>query len=289
LSYILIKIKVIQRLQVNFKKISEAYETLGDTDKKKEYDMRRNNPFIKMMQGHGTGPNSGNGMNPVDEMFSNLFGMQFGHMPSFGPGMQFAPNLRVYHNGVPINVQGFSQGMQKPTPIIKNIAVSIDKILTGTTVPIDIDRWIVQEGHKLFEHETLYVQIPKGADEGEIIILREKGNISSENCKGDIKIFVSIENNTEFKRQGTDLIFSKRISLKEALCGFVFEINHLNGKRLALNNINNPTVVKPNFKKLVQGMGMTRDNSVGNLIIEFDIDFPETLTANQIEGLNTFL
>ena len=38
-----------------FQKISEAYEVLGDAEKKKEYDMTQNNPFFKMM-GQSMGP-----------------------------------------------------------------------------------------------------------------------------------------------------------------------------------------------------------------------------------------
>ena len=186
-----------------FQKISEAYETLGDIEKKKEYDMTRNNPFVKMMSGHG-------GQNPMEDIFANLFsGMPFGHMQSFGggQGIPFGGNVRIFHNGVPVNPQGFVQGLQKPTPIIKNIIVPIDKILTGTTMPIDIERWIVHDGNKVFENETVYVTVPKGIDEGEIIVLRERGNVIREDCKGDIKLFIKVENETEFKRNGLDLLY----------------------------------------------------------------------------------
>jgi DnaJ family protein A protein 2 len=86
-----------------------------------------------------------------------------------------------------------------------------------------------------------------------------------------------------------DLFYRKSITLKEALCGFAFEIPHLNGKVLSLNNRSNPTVIKPNYRKIVQGLGMIRENAYGNLIIEFDIEFPESLTGEQITGFETLL
>ena len=46
----------------------------------------------------------------------------------FGGGGQ---NIRVFHNGIPVNIHN---GLQKPTPIIQNIVVPIDKILSGTTI-----------------------------------------------------------------------------------------------------------------------------------------------------------
>ena len=201
-----------------FKKISEAYETLGDIDKKKEYDMRNKNPFFKMMNM----PPGDHGVNPVEEMFTSMFGMPFGvpfgNMQGFGQqGFGQGQTVRIFHNGIPVNMQGvnvngmnvngmningmnvngvnmqgFAQGLQKPTPIIKTISVPIDKILTGTVIPVDIERWLMQENNKMFEMETIYVTVPKGMDDGEIIVLRDKGNVAREDCKGDIKLFIKI-------------------------------------------------------------------------------------------------
>lgn len=268
-----------------FQKISEAYETLGDQDKKKEYDSMKNNPFVKMMNGQGQG------MNPMDELFSNLFGMPFGHMqtfgqgsPSFPPGTSFSPNIRVFHNGIPVNPQGFGQGIQKPTPIIKNIIVPIDKILTGTTMPIDIERWILQDGNKVFENETVYVTVPKGIDEGEIIVLRDKGNVAREDCKGDIKLFIKIENNTDLKRSGLDLIYEKTISVKEALCGFVFELKYITGKVYTINN-NSGNIISNGYRKIIPNMGFSRDQHTGNLIIIFNVRFPDKLSQEVMDQL----
>jgi DnaJ-class molecular chaperone len=266
-------------------KINEAYEVLGDTERKKEYDMTQNNPFFKMMsQGLNPGMNQGmnQGMNPVDELFSSIFGMPF--MSSAGPDISFmgGPNVRVFHNGRP--VQGFGQGFQKPAPIVQNISVPIDKILIGTTIPVDIERWIMENGLKILEHETVYVTVPKGIDEGEIIILKEKGNVMSETNKGDIKIFVKIENNTEFKRSGLDLILEKTITVKEALCGFTFELKYITGKIYTITN-NSGNIISHGYKKLIPNMGLSRDNHIGNLLIIFDVKFPEKLSEEVLTAL----
>jgi DnaJ-class molecular chaperone len=279
-----------------FQKLSEAYETLGDQDKKKEYDMTRNNPFLKMMgQGHGQGPNHGHGQghpSSMEDMLASLFGgMPFGHMQSFGPGQHpgqginmFGPNMRIFQNGVEVNPQGFAQGMQKPTPIIKTISVPIDKILTGTTIPVDIERWIIQDEIKVFENETVYVTVPKGIDEGEIIVLREKGNAIREDCKGDIKIFVKIENDTEFKRSGLDLLLEKTITVKEALCGFNFELKYITGKTYTITN-NSGNIISQGYRKIIPNMGFSREQHTGNLIIGFNVKFPEKLTDEVMEQL----
>ena len=275
-----------QESKEKIQKINEAYEVLGDPERKKEYDMTQNNPFLKMMgQGFNSNMNSNmnSGMNPVDELFSSIFGIPF--MSSApGPDISFmgGPNVRVFHNGRP--VQGFGQGFQKPAPIIQNINVPIDKILTGTTIPVDIERWIMENGLKLCEHETVYVSVPKGIDDNEIIILKEKGNVMSETNKGDIKIFVKIENNTDFKRSGLDLILEKTITVKEALCGFTFELKYITGKVYTITN-NSGNIISHGYKKLIPNMGLSRDNHVGNLLIIFDVKFPEKLSEETLSAL----
>jgi DnaJ family protein B protein 4 len=246
-----------------FQKISEAYETLGDEEKKKEYDAMRNNQFVQ------------NG-NPFFD-FSGLFaGMPFAHMQSFGP------NVRVFHNGVQINPN--ASMFNKPTPIIKTLIVPIDKILTGTTMPIDIERWIMNGDEKTFEHETIYINVPKGIDDGEMLIIHDKGNVLRDDCKGDIKIFIKMENNTDFKRMGLDLLFEKTIPLKEALCGFSFELKYISGKTYTINsNVGN--IVSHGYKRIIPGMGLTRETHTGNLIIVFNVKFPEKLPDTVLEQL----
>jgi len=259
-----------------FQKISEAYETLGDEQKREEYDMSRKNPFMRM--------NGMNGNNGMDVPMDDIFNMFFGGMPGFPPGFPPGVKLHVF-NGGPM---GFHQAIQKPSPIIKNITINLEQILNGATVPLEIERWIVENGMKVFENETVYVTIPQGIDEGEMIILRDKGNVINENAKGDIKIFVKITNDTLFKRSGLDLIFDKNITLKEALCGFSFEIKYVNGKSYTLNN-NKGNIIPPEYRKIYPNMGLKRGEHSGNMIIHFHVDFPEKLTEEQIIKLSEVL
>ena len=41
-----------------------------------------------------------------------------------------------------------------------------------------------------------------------LLILRNKGNVLSDDLKGDIKCFIKITNNTPFKRNGLNLILN---------------------------------------------------------------------------------
>jgi len=265
-----------------FQKINEAYEVLSNEGKRVEYDME--------LSGVGHGMQFGGGeFNDINNIFNMMFGGGMGGMPGMhGMG---GPNVRVFHTsgpGMNFHSQMFHQ-IHKPEPIVKQIQVSLEQSYTGLNIPLEIERFIIDNNVRSIEKETLYLSVPQGIDHNETIVLPDKGHCINGQVRGEVRIQVQLVNNTLFKRQGTDLVFHKKISLKEALCGFVFEIDHLSGKRLALNNINNPTVIKPNFKKMVQGMGMTRDNHTGNMIIEFEIEFPENFTGEQIAGLRSIL
>jgi DnaJ-class molecular chaperone len=285
-----------------FQKISESYEVLGDVDKRREYDMVSKSPFARMggmpggMHPGGMGGMPGGIHVNMDDILQNLFGFSGGGMGGPGmmpPGMGFPPgmggfppgaNIHVFRNGVPININN----VQKPQPIIKTISINIEQVMTGANIPVEIERWILENGNKVFERETIYVSIPKGIDDNEIIMLRDKGNILNEQNKGDIKLFIKVENTTDFKRNGLDLILERKVSLKEALCGFNFELKHINGKSYTINN-NPGSIVTPAYFKNIQNMGLTRDGHTGNLVITFDVVFPETLSLDQISKLKEIL
>jgi DnaJ-class molecular chaperone len=256
-----------------FQNISEAYEVLGDSQKKNEYDMMRNNPFAHMGIPGGM-PHGGMPFHHMDDILSNIIfgglggggspfgGMPFGAMP--GGGMPFppgGPNIRIFRNGVPVNF-----GNEKPQPITKTISINMETVLNGGKIPIEIERWILVNGNQNHEKQTLYVDIVKGVDNNEIIVLKDQGNVVNEQCKGDVKIFIKIENDSEYQRRGLDLILEKRISLKEALCGFSFDLKYINGKVYTINN-HPGNVIPPEYQKVIPNMGLTRDNHVGNLII----------------------
>ena len=48
-------------------------------------------------------------------------------------------------------------------------------------------------------------------------------------------------------------------------------------------------MITPNFKKIIPNLGMIRQNHTGNLIINFTIEFPKTLSLDKIQLLEKIL
>jgi DnaJ-class molecular chaperone len=242
--------------------INQAYEILSDEKQRCQYDFENT-----MTQ---------NEIN-LNDIFSGLF-----HMGNVGgnPFGAFGPaNVRVFY-GDPR--QMFKQ---IPQSIIKNINIPFEKVLHDIKIPIEICRTIQDNNTQFEEIETIYIDIPRGIDDNEIILIKEKGNILN-GIKGDIKLIVKIDNSTKFNRVGLDLIYEHTITLKESLCGFSFKIEHLNGTMYTITNTTNVGhVIGPNYKKLIPNLGLSRGNIVGNLVILFNIKFPEILTSEIVEQL----
>jgi DnaJ-class molecular chaperone len=85
-----------------------------------------------------------------------------------------------------------------------------------------------------------------------------------------------------------DLHYKQKITLKEALCGFAFELD-VRGKKMKIVSGQGKLIVHPNTTKTVPGLGVVRDGVRGNLVISFDIQFPETLSLETIAALEAAL
>ena len=183
---------------------------------------------------------------------------------------------------------GMQSRMQRPVPIVKNITITLEQAFTGCAIPVDIERWILEDNTRKKESETIYVDIPQGVDKNEIIIIKEKGNVIDTTNIGDVKIFVNIESSEYFERKGLDIIYKHVITLKQALCGFSFDIKHLSGKSYRINN-KRGNIVALSSSKTITNLGFARNGHTGSMIVEFIVDMPTHLSEEQLCVLENLL
>ena len=268
------------------REINEAYDILGDSSKRKQYDME------EQMGGNLFDFQNTGGLPPMNDLFEMLFKiptMNGAEMPEIHVFREGGGRFRNPMTNPFKQFQTTSSVISTPIPIHISLPITYLQAFQGSSLPIEVDREIFIDDVKIHEEETLYVTIPPGIDDNEIITISGKGNVNSSNTKGDVKIAVKLIDDSVFTRRGLDLIFKKTISLKESLCGFSIDINHLNGKILSLNNQTNRAIVSPRFRKTVPNLGFERGTSKGALIIEFDVKFPDKLSEEQIKVIDSVL
>lgn len=76
----------------------------------------------------------------------------------------------------------------------------------------------------------------------------------------------------------------------QALCGVVFEVPTMGGEKLRISTMQE--IIKPTTVKRVTGYGLPfpkEPSRKGDLLIAFDIKFPEKLTSTQKELLADLL
>ena len=275
----------VEEATKKFQEINTAYEELKDESSRAKYNNK-----LKYGDSHPLF-SGGNEMNDINNLFNMMFsGPMGGGFPGFpGMGGGMPGNIHVFHMGGPGMNPEFIFQQQKPQPILKTIDISIEHAYFGGSYTIDLERNIIKNGMHITEIETIHVDIPKGISNKEVIVVSNRGHMINENNIGDLKISVNVLPHNIFKREGNDLVFLKKLSLKESLCGFSLEIKHLNGKILNMNNTVNPTIIKPGYKKIVPNMGMITNQQTGNLIIDFEIEFPDNLDSDKIESLKNIL
>ena len=177
--------------------------------------------------------------------------------------------------------------VSKPPLISVNVNVTLEDVACGNTIPIEIERWNLNrndnETYELEKHIEYY-SLPFGVESGEVVLLTNCGNESANYMRGDVKVTFHVAEHAVFKRNGLDIHTEKTISLKEALCGFVFNIEHVNGKKFAFNS-SSGNIIRDGLIKTIPKLGIRRGDEVGNLNIVFHVEYPEKLSEEQVKKL----
>ena len=127
-----------------------------------------------------------------------------------------------------------------------------------------------------------------GTENGEVIILSNRGNETAGGIRGDVKVTFMVEEHPLFKRTGLDILVEKKISLKDALCGFIFDIEHINGKKFSFNS-SSGNIIRDGLIKTIPRLGLHRGNECGNLNVVFKVTYPDKLSEEQIKILASTL
>ncbi|KAF8626122.1 hypothetical protein AX17_006617 [Amanita inopinata Kibby_2008] len=232
----------------------------------------------------------------------------FGGFGGFGGGMRGG-----MPGGMPRSRPGASRGApgshfrtasgpgRTPSPakhhneITRPLKVSLNELYTGTMKRLKIGRRLLDG---TTEDKVLEIQVHPGWKSGTKVRFPHAGNEQPNREAQDLVFVVEEKPHDVFTREGNDLVATLKVTLVEALTGApgsakltrVLEL--LDGRRL---QVPAPLgVVKPGHETRIPGEGMPirKEGSVknkGDLIVKWEVEFPDRLTPAQKEGIRNVL
>lgn len=285
--------------EAKFKEIQEAYDTLGEPEKRVQYDR-----FGKAAGQAGFNPGTGGGAQgswtsqhpggttihfDFNDLFNNAHAGQQHAQPgagaSFGPdqgGGIFDEILSKVRGGRP---KKKSKPVDGPAaePFHAKISVPFMTAIKGGDTAIDIT-------FDATDTETLSLKVPPGTTSGQKLRLRGKGSMSGRGERGDLIVEVIVDPHPFFKIDGRNLSIEVPVTVDEALLGVKLEVPTLDG----FKTVPIPAGTSSGGRLRLKGQGIPArgDQPVGDLYVVTKIVVPKALdeaTKLKLEELKTIL
>lgn len=244
----------------HFKELGVAYEVLGDSEKRREYDELRRvqrarragtsttGRTIRVDRPGATGPYSGD----LDDLFDAWFG---------STTRRTAPPARP----------------ARGRDLTADVHLSFEQAVHGTTTPVTVAD---ERGSR-----TVTARIPPGVQDGQTIRLAGRGAAGrAGGPAGDVLVRVHVAPHRLFGRRGRDLTVTVPVTFAEAALG----------ADIVVPTLTAPVTVRippgtPTGKTLrVRGHGVPTPKGKGDLLVTIEVAVPSRLTNAQRAAVEAF-
>lgn len=308
-----------------FKQISEAYDVLGDADRRKEYDeLRRLGPLGGFGQG-STRPTGGSQSydfsgSDFSDILSGLFNQGGrGGSTTRGPGPQRGDDLEA---SLSLSFDDAIAGITTSVHLTSDVACTTchgSGAKPGTTPTAcqtckgrgvsDLDQGLFSfsqpcgacngRGRVVVDPcptcrasgierkpRQVKVRIPAGVRDGQKIRLKGRGTPGRNGGpKGDLLVKVNVMRDEIFGRSGNNLTIDVPVTFAEAALGAKVKVPTMSGERVTLR-IAEGTPSGKTFR--VRGKGVSSAKGNGDLLVTIVVDVPTALNPQQKAAVEAF-
>ncbi len=256
-----------------FHELQEAYDTLSDKEKRKNYDR-----FGHTAQNFaGAGAQGGYRSNVNGVNFSDIFSGFGGGSSGFGgiadifEQMRSGQSSRSHRRNHPTKGQNIEH----------SITIGFMEAVNGATRDVSLTITEPDGGRRV---EKLSVKIPAGIDNGGKIRLRGKGQPSPGGTNGDLILTVNVTQHPYFKRDGNDILMDLPVTVTEAALGTQVEVPTLSDRTMVSVPPGSPSGRKLRLK----GRGINVKSGAGDLYLILKIVVPTDIDDQSAELLREF-
>ena len=128
--------------------------------------------------------------------------------------------------------------------------------------------------------KSISVNIPKGVQESEKIVIMGEGHQNLEGKCGDLLVQLVYKKHHTFVKIENDLKLTIKIGLKESLLGIRYSLDHLDDSEIVID-IRGPIRHGSTRKLVGYGMPIKNREINGDLYLKISVEYPKILSEEQ--------